>query len=89
LRIRANYENADTFIFSTIPDDKAMDFHKSLNNIVWISSLILETITAKYLSWKNYKPILEKYESMMKKKTKQNETLDPRARFDLFEGIIK
>lgn len=89
LRIRANYENADTFIFSTIPDNKAMGFHKSLNNIVWISSLILETITAKYLSWKNYKPILEKYENMMSKKVNENELLDPKSRFELFEGIIK
>lgn len=89
LRIRANYENADTFIFSTIPDKQSQDFHNSLKNIVWISSLILETISAKYISNKSYKPIIDKYENMMRSKIKTTEELAPITRYKLFEQRIK
>lgn len=77
LRIRANYENADTFIFSTIPDEQSQQFHDSLKNIVWISSLILETISAKYISSKHYKQIIDQYEVMMRPKVKNMEDLAP------------
>lgn len=89
LRIRANYENADTFIFSSIPDEDAEKFHKSLQNIVWISSLILETITAKYLSHKNYVQIIEKYKETMNSKILIKDDLAPLNRYELFKERIK
>lgn len=89
LRIRANYENADTFIFSTIPDKDAETFHKSLQNIVWINSLILETISAKYLSYKNYVQIIEKYKETMNEKIMEKDNLAPLHRFELFKERIK
>lgn len=89
LRIRANYEDADTFIFSNIPDEDSETFHNSLKNIVWISSLILETITAKYLSYKNYIKIVENYEETMSTKNLKQNSLAPKMRFDLFKNRIK
>lgn len=89
LRIRANYENADTFIFSNIPDEQSKQFHDSLKNIVWISSLILETISAKYISSKNYKLILDKYENTLKNKIQPKDNLDPMKRYNLFKEKIK
>lgn len=89
LRIRANYENADTFIFSSIADEDAEKFHKSLQNIVWISSLILETITAKYLSHKNYVKIIEKYNGTLNSKISVKDDLAPLNRYELFKERIK
>jgi hypothetical protein len=89
LRIRANYENADTFIFSSISDEDAEKFHKSLQNIVWITSLMLETITAKYLSHKNYVQIIEKYKLTLNSKILVKDTLAPLSRYELFKERIK
>ncbi|MDO3696027.1 hypothetical protein QVZ41_14335 [Wenyingzhuangia sp. chi5] len=89
LRIRANYENADTFIFSQVSDHVASEFHECLKNIVWISSLILETISSKYLSSKNYKLILEDYKKNLENKNIDVNQLEPILRYELIENRIK
>lgn len=89
LRIRANYENADTFIFSEISDNTAMKFHESLQTIVWTSSLILETLIAKYLSSKRYELIIEQYKSNMKTKFNNENYMIPIKRWELFKERVK
>lgn len=87
LRTRANYENADTFIFSNISDHEVKKFHKSLQQIVWMSAFFLETISAKYISHKNYFPIIESYKNMMQTKTSID--LPPFDRYNYFKERIK
>jgi len=49
LRIRSNYEDADSFLMSYQSDSDAHNFHWALGKICWYTMLIIETVIRKYI----------------------------------------
>jgi hypothetical protein len=74
MRIRSNYENADTFIIDTISIEDAFEYHKSLQNIVYGSLLVFELLISKYLSKNVYKKIIESFNKEILSKNKNQNT---------------
>ena len=60
LRIRSNYEDADSFLLGALQaaPAEAEQFHGSICNIVWDAGLILEALIARHIGKKAYKEIL-------------------------------
>lgn len=61
LRLRSNYEDADSFLLGLQGDFDAIEFNRSIRKINWFSLLFLELITAKYIGKKNFHGIVGRF----------------------------
>lgn len=58
LRIRSNYEDADSFLMSIQETDEAIRFNSALKKVGWYTLFALETLIARYLSRSEYEKIV-------------------------------
>jgi hypothetical protein len=66
LRLRSNYEDADSFLFSQPTILESQDFNKSLRVICWYTQFMLETLIARYIGEKTFVGIVQKFEKFEK-----------------------
>lgn len=82
LRIRSNYETADSFMFYDVSIEKAKQYQTAFSNIIWGNHLLFENLIMKYLSVNPYKSIVDTFSSSFARC--ENE-LNPVARFELIK----
>ncbi|MCM0607261.1 MAG: hypothetical protein KA715_14325 [Xanthomonadaceae bacterium] len=61
LRIRSNYEDADSFLLSVESATEAKAFHRALRVITWQSLFILEMLIARHIGKKNFENIVNSF----------------------------
>jgi hypothetical protein len=63
LRIRSNYEDADTFLTALPSQGEAIAFSKAVRRLCWFTMLVLETLIAKYIGRSAYAHCVSTFEA--------------------------
>lgn len=64
LRIKSNYEEAETYILSKMSDDEAQEFYNSLKIITSHSLFVIEYLIIKYIGIEKFRQILSEFEKV-------------------------
>ncbi len=62
LRLRSNYEDADSFLVSIQETDEALRFNKALKKISWCTLFTLETLIARYIKKTKFEEIVHSFQ---------------------------
>lgn len=61
LRVRSNYEDADSFLLSVESTDEAKAFHRALRVVTWQSLFLIEILIARHISKKTFSEIVNSF----------------------------
>lgn len=61
LRVRSNYEDADSFLLAAENDEAAKEFNHSFRAVVWHTLFLLEMLIARHISKSNYEALVQSF----------------------------
>lgn len=61
LRIRSNYQDADSFLLTLENEVAATEFHDGLSTICWHTLLLIETLISRYIGEAEFEKIVEEF----------------------------